>query len=296
MTGNTAADRSVAVVTASFAGDFERCKLLCETLDRHVSGFDKHLILVASHDVQLFRSLESTNRLIVDERDLLPQWLHVMRDPTSLFSRHIWLSFRTKPLRGWHVQQLRRLAVARHTDAAALLFCDSDVVFLRQFNCGDLWRGDKLRFLRRDNALNNPELKLHRRWSANAGQALGLDADNRSMHDYIATVIAWRRDTLKAMCERIEQIHGQHWVEAIATSREFSECMLYGRYVDDVLGGRGHNHTEDELCHIYWDGPELGEADLAGFVADMAPHQVAIGLQSFVGTKLDSVRRIIEAA
>ena len=296
MTKHAYCDKSVAVVTASYAADFERCRLLCETLDRHVSGFGQHLILVAGHDLQLFKTLESAKRIIVDERELLPEWLHVVRDPTSLFSRHLWLSFRTKPLRGWHVQQLRRLAVAHHTEASALLYCDSDVVFLREFDCRDLWQADGLRFLRRNNALNDPKLEQQRLWSANAGQALGLDPGSRSLHDYIATVIAWRRDTLTAMCKRIEDIHARHWVEVIAANREFSECMLYGRYVDDVLGGNGHSDTEEELCHIYWNGPELGEADLAGFVADMAPHQVAIGLQSFVGTDLDNVRRIIEAA
>lgn len=287
---------SVSIVTASYARDFERCRLLCETIDRHVSGFGKHLILVASHDVDLFRRLESANRLVIDEHDLLPGWLHVVRDPTSLFSRHLWLSFRTKPLRGWHVQQLRRMAIAKHVDTDALFYCDSDVVFLRDFNCEDLWHIEGLRFLRRNNALEDPKLSKQRLWSKNAGGAFGLSAEVPSMDDYIATVIAWRRDTLKAMCDHMENVHGRHWVEVVASTRDFSECMLYGRFVDGVLQGVGHSPTSEELCHIYWDGPQLTEPDLAGFIANMAPHQVAVGLQSFVGTDLGSIRRLIDAA
>ncbi len=287
---------SVAVVTASYAGDFERCRLLCETLDRHVTGFDSHMILVAGHDVRLFRQLESQHRIVVDERDLLPGWLHVVRDPASLFSRHLWLSFRTKPLRGWHVQQLRRIAIAGHVASDALLYCDSDVLFLRAFDCVSLWQSAGLRFLRREGALADPKLEEQRRWSANAARALGIEDSPASMADYIATVIAWRRDTLAEMCAHIEKTHGRHWVEVVASTRKFSECMLYGRFVDDVLDGAGHSPTADELCRIYWEGPEPREAELTDFVAGMSPGQVAVGLQSFVGTDLASIRRLIEAA
>ena len=162
----------VAIVTASYAGDFERCRLLCETVDRHVGGFSRHLILVADHDAALFRTLESGNRSVVAESDLLPPWMHVIRDPASLFARHLWLSFRTRPLRGWHVQQLRRIAVAKAVDEAALFFCDSDVVFVRPFECGSLWHGNELRFLCRPNALDAEHLDEQRRWSQNAAAAV----------------------------------------------------------------------------------------------------------------------------
>ncbi len=63
----------------------------------------------------LFRQLETARRTVIDVRDLLPSWLHSFRDPTSLFRRRIWLSLRTAPLRGWHVQQMRRIAIAAST-------------------------------------------------------------------------------------------------------------------------------------------------------------------------------------
>ncbi len=287
---------TVSIVTASYAGDFERCRLLCETVDRHVTGFDEHLILVAAHDVRLFRQLETPNRRIIDERALLPNWLHAVRDPASLFSRHLWLSFRTMPLRGWHVQQLRRMAIAEHVKGDALLYCDSDVVFLRDFDCSGLWLEEGLRFFRRENVLQDPKLGKQRRWMANADQALGLGDAGNCQNDYIATVIAWRRETLAAMCRHIEELHGRHWVEVIAASRDFSECMLYGRFVDGVLNGAGHSPTDDGLCHIYWYGPSPGDGDLARFVDHMTPGQVAIGLQSFIGTDIASIRRLIKAA
>lgn len=289
-------ERKNAIITASHARDFERCRLLCETIDRQVSGYTCHYILVAGHDVALFRRLQSKRRQIVDERDLLPAWMHPVRDPTSLFARHVWLSYRTAPLRGWHVQQLRRIAIAGHLDEDALFSCDSDVVFVKPFDCGSLWRDDRLRFLRRRDALARPELEEQRLWSRNAAAVLGIGDEPASLADYIGTAIAWRRDSTMAMKQRIEANNGCHFVEAVASTRAFSECMLYGRFVDGVMNGEGHFATEQELCRTYWEGPRLSGAELARFVSGMAPWQVAIGLQSFVGTDIHDIRRLVEAA
>ncbi len=287
------ASRSASLVTASYAPDFERCRFLCETIDRHVTGFSKHYILVQHSDVPQFRQLETSRRIVVDERDMLPGWLHSFRDPTSYFRRYIWLSLRTMPLRGWHVQQLRRIAIAAHANEEALIYCDSDVVVLKDFDCSVFWRDGELRLFRRDGALLDKPDSEQRQWSDHAGDILGIEAPFVSPHDYIATLIAWRRDTAIAMCERIEQVTGRQWVEAIASSRKFSECMIYGRFAEEVQGGRGHFLSRDELCKVYWKGPALTDTSFRSFVDSMAPEQVAIGLQSFINMDIKRIRRLV---
>ncbi|RUU13645.1 hypothetical protein EOD23_03845 [Mesorhizobium sp. USDA-HM6] len=284
---------SAAVVTASYAPDFERCRLLCETMDRHLTGVARHYILVEHRDAALFRQLEGSRRTIVDERDLLPRWLRVFDDPLSLFRRRIWLSFRTQPLRGWHVQQLRRIAIAMDAREDVLVFCDSDVAFLKPFDANAFWRDGKVRLFRRDGALANDGHDEHRIWSRNAGLALGIDPTKTSTHDYISTLIAWRRETVNAMCERIEETHGRDWVSVVGSARKFSECMLYGRYVDDVLEGAGHFHGSAEFCRVHWNGQALSDEEFHRFVDAMAPGQVAIGMQSFIGTDVGRIRRLI---
>nr|WP_219732944.1 DUF6492 family protein [Mesorhizobium sp. NBSH29] len=279
------------MVTASYAPDLERCRLLCETMDRYVTGSSHHYLLVEGRDVALFRQLEGPNRTVIDERDLLPAWLHAVWDPTSLFRRRIWLSTRTQPMRGWHVQQLRRMAIGAHVGQDILVYCDSDVAFLKPFDCGAFWRGDKVRLFRRDGAL--PMQGDHPVWSRNAGKALGIANPEISSHDYIATLIAWRRDTLNAMCRHIEDAHGRPWVQTVGRARKFSECMLYGRYVDEVRGGDGHCHDDAELCRVYWTGPKLDDDGFRAFVEGMAPEQAAIGMQSFIGTDLARIRKLI---
>ncbi|UDL92166.1 DUF6492 family protein [Mesorhizobium sp. PAMC28654] len=284
---------TAAIVTASYAPDFERCRLLCETVDRHVSGVAHHYILVEHRDLALFRQLQNNRRTIVDERDLLPRWLHAFDDPLSLFRRRIWLSLKTMPLRGWHVQQLRRIAIAAHASEDVLIFCDSDVAFLRPFDCGAFWRNGKVRLFRRDGVLSGSGHEEHRIWSRNAGAALGIDEAVVSTHDYISTLIAWRRQTVMAMCAEIEKVHGRNWVQVIGSARKFSECMIYGRYVDDVLGGAGHFHGSEEFCRVHWTGKALSDDEFRSFVAAMAPEQVAIGMQSFIGTDIGRIRRLI---
>ncbi|RWB93735.1 MAG: hypothetical protein EOQ56_33420 [Mesorhizobium sp.] len=284
---------TAAVVTASYAPDLERCRLLCDTIDRYVSGVAHHYILVEHRDVALFRQLENNRRTIVDERDLLPRWLHAFDDPLSLFRRRIWLSLKTKPLRGWHVQQLRRIAISAHAGEDVLVFCDSDVAFLKPFDCSAFWRDGKVRLFRRDGVLSGDGHEEHRIWSRNAGSALGIEPSEVSTHDYISTLIAWRRQTVTALCARIETIHGRNWVEIVGAARKFSECMIYGRYVDDVLDGAGHFHGSEEFCRVHWTGEALSDDEFRRFVAAMAPQQVAIGMQSFIGTDVGRIRRLI---
>jgi hypothetical protein len=284
---------SAAIVTASYAPDFDRCRLLCETLDRYASGTKHHYLLVEHSDIQLFRRLEGPNRTVVDEKDILPRWLHVFSDPLSLYSRRIWLSLKAPPLRGWHVQQLRRIAIAAHISEDVLVYCDSDVAFLKPFDLGAFQRDGKVRLFRRDNAFSSGAPDQHGIWSSNAGRLLGIAQPAVSPHDYISTLIAWRRASVVDMCAHIEKLHGRHWVEALAADRRFSECLVYGRFVDEVIGGKDHFHGAEEFCRVHWTGEALSDEAFRSFVAAMTPEQVAIGMQSFIGTDLGRIRRLL---
>ena len=282
-----------ALVTASYAPDFERCRLLCETIDRFVTGYTQHYILVEHRDVALFRQLEGSRRVVIDENDLLPRWIRPFPDPSNFGRRRIWLSPRTMPLRGWHVQQFRRIAIAAHTDEDAFFYIDSDVAFLKPFDCASVWRGDDLRLFRRNGDLLRPVPGDQRIWSEHAGQVLGLVPVGPAGHDYIGTLIAWRRDALLTMCDHIEKVTGRHWIAAIGRSRRFSECMIYGRHADEVLMAAGHYHDGAEFCRVYWFAPAPTDAEFLAFVEAMTPEQVAIGMQSFIGDDTARIRKLL---
>jgi Family of unknown function (DUF6492) len=282
-----------AIVTASFAPDFERCKLLCETMDKHVTGYSRHYILVEHSDVGIFRQLEGPRRVVVDEMDLFPSWIRAYPDPFYLGRRRVWLSLRTMPLRGWHAQQLRRIAIAEKIGEDGLFYVDSDVAFLKRFDCSDLWHGDNLRLFRRDNELLADVPGDQRLWAENAAMLLDIDRVNLLPHGYVGTLVAWRRDSVLGMCRRIESVQSRHWLEAIGKTRRFSECTIYGRFADDIEMLRGHFVDNRDFCKVYWFAPAPTEPEFRSFIAEMTAEQVAIGMQSFIGADMNYVRRLV---
>jgi hypothetical protein len=287
-------NRSIAIVTASWRGDLERFALLCDTMDRFVTGHTRHLVLVASHDVALFKRFAGPGRVIIDEADLLPGWLRRIADPLSRLRRDVWLSTRTWPMRGWHVQQLRRLAICRMIDEEAILHTDSDVAFVAHYDVASEWRHNALRLYRVPDALVRPGMEEQRHWSALSAKALGLAAET-GRHDYINTLVPWSVPAARRMLDRVEQVSATHFVAALGRERTMSECMLYGRFVEDIEQMAGHSPSDEALCRVYWDGPALDAAGIARFAALRQPHQVAIGLQSFVGMPVADIRQALAA-
>ena len=119
-----------ALATPSYRGDLDRCRLLCASIDRFVTGQAVHYLLVEDRDVPLFRDLEGPRRRILPESQLLPHWLKSIPDPLSFGKRRIWTGLGAAarglpPLRGWHTQQLRKFAVAKASSEDVVLFADS---------------------------------------------------------------------------------------------------------------------------------------------------------------------------
>lgn len=284
-----------AVVTASYANDFERCRLLCESMDLRLKGEWTHYLLVAPFDVALFRQLEGARRRVISEGDLFPWWLHAVPDPMTAGRRKLWISPYSLPLRGWQAQQLRRLALARHIDEPVMFAVDSDVVFLRDFDPVNLWQGDRLTLYRKEGGIGERMRSNHLEWLAHSDRLLGIGPFSLPANDYINTLIAWRTDTTRALLDHIESRHGRHWIRAIIRSRQFSECLIYGRFVDEALKGEGHVASPDGLCHVLWfeDSYARDINGLRHFMNDMAPHQIGIGVQSFVGHDLTDIRNIV---
>ncbi len=132
---HVAAGGRFAILTPSFRGDLERCRLLCASIDAFVDNLSAHYLLVEDRDLAVFKPLAGPRRRIIAESELFPSWLRSLPDPLSLGRRRVWTSPKAlarglAPLRGWHTQQLRKIAAPLVVDENVLLFADSDVVFL----------------------------------------------------------------------------------------------------------------------------------------------------------------------
>jgi hypothetical protein len=292
---------SYAIATPSYAGDYERCRLLCASIDRFVSGYDTHYLLVEDKDLALFKPLEGPGRRVIAEAELLPAWLKSWPDPLSFGRRRVWtglgaLRRGVPPLRGWHAQQLRKLALPLKCSEDVVLFADSDMIVLRPFDLGGLEAEGRVRLYRKPGNIKQG-MAEHVAWCEGASRILGLPAPSFPSADYINNLVSWRRDNVVAMMALIERQTGRDWVSAIAGQRQFSEYMIYGYYVDRVRGLEQAGHWPDalELCKVYWGGDADGIASLRSFEEVLGAGQVAVGVQSFIGQPVEQLRTLFEA-
>jgi hypothetical protein len=283
---------AVAFITPSYAGDFERCRLLCQSLDLMARSSFDHFILVADHDLDLFRPLAGGRRMVVPESELLPHWLKAVKRPFG-GGRYTWGSISPPvwPMSGWHVQQLRKMLIARHIANDVLVMADSDSLFVRPFSNDVFVRETGTRLYVMAAGIDASERYAeHRTWCTNAAEVLHRHKPTFPAEDYINNLVSWRRDHALAMLEWIEEKNGRDVVAALGRQRTFSEYQIYGAFVTEVLGRAGHVSTGQPLSHTYWSGEALSAATLESFVDGLHPDQIAIGIQSFTGTPIDLLK------
>jgi hypothetical protein len=264
-----------AIITPSYGPDFERCRLLARSVEWHVAEPTRHFVLVEHRDWKRFKTLAGPRTEIVPVEEFVPSWLH--RLP---FSNNFLLSTRTRPVRNWIWQQLVKLSVAEHIDADVLLFVDSDVLFVRDFEASSLVRDGRTRMFRAPGAA---QLETHFRWHRSAAQLLGLEERDYFGADYIGDIISWRSDHVRAMHRRIEAATGTSWQRAIARTWHLSEYILYGIFVDQLLDGGSHYHTDEGLCQISWNYQVDDLKSLERVFLEVRPEHVAVMVDAKLG-------------
>jgi hypothetical protein len=290
----------VAILTPSYAADFTRCQLLCDSMDALAEGAWRHYILVADHDLALFKALEGPRRVVITDGALLPSWMKAVKRPFDRQGRHIWISGdirrQIRPLSGWHVQQLRKLSAAANVvDEDTIVMADSDSVFVRPFGIGQFRHGDEVRLYRKPGAIveTSANRYKHSAWVRHAAEALGLPAPTFPADDYINNLVSWRKDRVRELLARIEATSGHCFALALGRAPTLSEYQLYGAFVDGVAGMAGHFASADALSHTYWSGEALDSRRLDSFMSELKPHQVALCVQSFTGTPLELLRKLL---
>ena len=192
------------LITPSYAPDFDRCKVLCESVETYVTGIENHFLVVDRRDRGLFSQLESKRCSVIVKEEIIPSWLH--RLPRS---RKWWLSERTIPVRGWILQQIVKLSVAEWSRADVFMFADSDVFFVRPFDARSTVVNDRVRLFRAPKKPEDYQDRRHNNWDHFAGNLLSLSEGKHSNFDYISQLNTWRRDVLLLLLERVEQHTGK---------------------------------------------------------------------------------------
>jgi hypothetical protein len=283
-------DMDFTIVTLSYPPDFERCRLLCDTVDRFVAGDYRHVIVVDYDDLKLFSSLRSSRRNVLEKEALFPPWIRPTRLRVGKFRRRMWFSLKGIPINGWLAQQISKIAIARRSDSDIVVFADSDICFVRPFGLANITKDTKVR-LERIPAAVTMDKKSHRVWCETARRLLAVPPITYPAPDYISQLVTWRRANAESMCQAIERTTGRHWIISIGNARRFSEYMAYGIFVEHVAGDRAmHYFDPSPLCHTYWDYAPLNAQTLRRFFGAIGQNQVAIGIQSVSQTPLALVR------
>ena len=289
-------ENSWAVITPSYRGDFARCRLLCQSMDSFVSGAWIHYIIVEKVDLALFRSLAGPRRTILEMEALLPSSFHHLARIPIINNRSVWYSWHTGFMVGWHIQQLVKLEMAFRVEEQGLLYCDSDVFFMRPFDIGSLITGGLFRFYRSEKIFEEGVISYPKYSSVSARQ-LGLAGKPFPCSTYVENLVPWHRPTVKALCNHLAETSGRDWKLVLGRDIIISEYTLYGLFVDRVMKDRSHLKTShDVLCKTVWNRRAIDDAALDAFCSDLADPVVAVGVQSFAGIAVERLEQQLKKA
>ena len=278
------------IITPSYAPDYERCKLLNHSIKKFSTDPVNHHIIIDQRDYNLFYQLKSETTHIITKESILPWW--IKRVP---FSKKLWFSFKTLPLRGWLVQQIIKIASSLYINEDVSVFIDSDVVFVRPFKLEDLLISNGKVRLFRDVEGNDMQKQWHLKWHKSASQILGLSNVNMIIPDYIDQIVSWRKDRVIQLCQHIESVSGLSWIETLCNFWNLSEYVLYGIFIERILQEKsGHNFENNHICHNYWFNKALPPKELESFINAIEPDQVAIMISAKSNMTVESYRSLLE--
>ena len=285
------------LITPSYKPDFARCRLLVESCDRFIREPIHHYIMVDRQDYKLFQQLKGRNRTIITVESILPWWIQKIP-----LIKNGWYSLKTLPIRNWLIQQIVKLEIVNHIQEDVLIFVDSDVFFIRPFNYQQFIRKDRVRLHRVSfKPLSVSNLKTRTNWCHTATSLLGLPplaTFNREnpFVGYVGNLITWRRDNILQLHQHIERVTQKSWLEAIANSWYFSEYMLYGIFVEQILKDRsGHYWDSQPVTHEYWGTKPLTQKQLQQFWQNITPECFAVMISAKSKTPIDAYESFIKS-
>lgn len=288
--------RTVALLTPSHRKDIDRLSLLCDSIDRHVTGYDWHYVIVNDSDMAMFAGFASDRRVILPSSRFLPPWLWPLPSFLLRNGRRIWWSFRTPPVHGWHVQQILKIAAALQLPEQRYCIVDSDNAFFRAFDAGAYAGGEKTP-LYIDPAAISVATQLHASWTRTCDRLLSQAETRFPTDDYVGNLIVWDKDAVEDMTLAIEEATQRSWPEALCRSRAFSEYLLYGRFVrSSAVHASAHAITTHSLACAYWDDTPLGAEAVAAMVRNAPESNVALCIESYSGTPIAVVRDAVRLA
>jgi hypothetical protein len=285
--------KQIVLITPSHRKDFERLALLCDSIDKHVVGFAQHYIIVNDDDLRFFAPLNRAWRMVLPSSQFLPGWLRPVPKILLRNGRRIWWSMRSKPVHGWHVQQILKIAAVAQLPHERFCMIDSDNVFFRPFDVAQYAGGERAP-LYVDQSAIAADTPLHADWTRNCDRLLGQEPTRFPADDFIGNGIVWDRDTLRDMTIAIENATGMSWQLALCRTRAFSEYLLYGHFAcNSARHASRHELTRESIAEAYWGTAPLGRAEINAMLDNAPRSNAALCIESFSHTPVALIREAV---
>lgn len=263
--------QSVAFVTPTFLPDLKRCETLVRSLDLFAPDV-RHYLIVDSFEMAAFRYLESARTILLTAEDVIgiPQ----LRVPLG---QNFWLHWRTLPMRGWIRQQLLKMAATSTLEHDVLVCIDSDVAFVRPFSPDLLLKDGKIGLL--DVGYSDDMVE---EWTGRAEGLLGLPRGSATRRGHVGHLISWSGEHMRGLQRRVESVTGLPWQIAIGRCRTFSEYILYGVYLREVVGYPNSLHAPTDLALVRqpWHHDLSTSEGLRRFIEELDEDNIAVMIHS----------------
>ena len=278
--------KDIALITPSYDVDFEACRLLVDSVKRHVPNDIVHYLIIPRSDYSQFKILESERCILKFQEDFLPWWII----PSGI-SKKWYFSFKTLPVRGWIRQQIVKAATAKFLDEECFLIMDSDTFFVDDFKFEDFVKEGSVSFYCESLAEAIP---AHEQWQMNSCKMFKLSSAALLKEIYVGPFIFWKRDVLNKMFDVLEVVNGCSWEKTMARQLSVSEYTIYGVFVRQVIGLKTAGHFVDPVkyTHDYYEEIPLSREELIEFKAKRQAHQIGVSISSKSFTSIDLIREV----
>jgi hypothetical protein len=275
-----------ALVTPSYWMDVERCRFLLESVERWVPPWVRHYLIIARRDVPLFKPMLNSRTTLLIVEDIIPRWL--FRVPGL---RHFWVSFRTRPVKNWILQQIVKLSAPAAITEDVLLYADSDMFFIAPFDPRSFERDSKVPLFVETG--QRGLIRSNDAWQTTCCKLLGIPGKGDDDNNYVGQLIWWRRQNALATVGRVQEVTGKDWPQAIAPLSGFSEYILYGLHSHVILD-QDSGHWDDGVIRTlcYWETTTLDVAALQAFKAKALPYHHSAMVSAKSGTTVPDIRAV----
>jgi Family of unknown function (DUF6492) len=281
---------SISLVTPTSRRDVELCELQCESVDRYLSCYVKHHLIVPDDEIAFFDRFNAVRRVVVPASQLLPAWLRPMPRLLQHKGQRYWWSLRTRPVSDSHLHRILKIAAADAFPESRHCILDPDVVFFRRFDLSVLLPPRPAPLFEQMDDSDSRGLVQRARTSR---QLLGLTIPTSPTIDFNARIAVWDRRATRGMIERIETVTGVEWVEALCHAHHVCEYMLYGRFVQDSPRHRLEHVTSSHARCLRFGLPAPDRATIEAMLRMADASDVACSAAGLTATSVDNLNAVL---